>query len=120
MPFSAIRAWRQRLWFMPLLSVLIFASLDTYCRNNCYTFLAGSGATADAGTAVMKLDATPPGFMAIWLATLVITLASSLISLPRWSAWLALLIVCILAYFSVDSRWSMGFQCLVDWGCGQA
>ena len=92
MTFTSLR---DKLRWVALISALILFSLDMYCRKNCYKIIIGSGMN---GPVPFKIDNSPKGFMVVWLSLLIITLASGLMTLPRWQSFLALLTVGLVTF----------------------
>lgn len=81
--------------WLALIGALILFSLEIYCRMYCYRIIIGSGPN---GPIPFKIDSTPRGFMVVWLALLVITLLTGLMTLPRWQSFLALFTVGLVTF----------------------
>ena len=92
MTFSS---FRDKVRWIALISALILFSLDLYCRKNCYQIIIGSGMN---GPVPFKIDEPPKGFMVVWVLSLLITLLSGLLTLPRWQSFVALLTVGLVTF----------------------
>ena len=89
------KSLRDRAQWITLGSAGILFSMDMYCRlSGCYDWRTGT-------------DRTPTGLMPAWLLLIPLTFLLAIISIPRWPAFVAIVILGWIVFLSIGSDWPM-------------
>jgi len=87
------QGFRDRIQWLALGSAGVVVSTDVYCRlRPCYDWRTGT-------------DHTPTDVMPAWLLLMSLTFLLAIISIPRWPALVALMVLGWIVFLSLGSDW---------------